>query len=940
LKSLQTAVVDLRGDLAKFVEQLTGNAARGMREEIVRDVVGRLTPEVQQIQQRLESASLGRDPAADLAAIRNTLAEFQRRLLESVGQVEEIRATVAEPRIRRVVDEATQAAADLVYRDHFEGRVDELAAAFADADDRFGQLKAYVDQFGPGGLPVLKQERDGLAKRVDDLTGDLEAARAQIAEQAADLAEREAAAVRHKLQANVDPELLDQRIRANEERERELAHRETLKSENARLADRNAELQAELDLWGQRAKADNDYLRAEVEHEQSRARAELADSERQVAVRKQQFAEQRAAQAVRDAADARREAESAKAAAAAADSLQKRVDALEAELAAERRAVHTHSAAGSKREATITSLQAEYDKLLAENSALRLQTSTAEQRARNDESIRMATSIRLKLDELNQWADSQVEIRCARQLEELRRLVDVVQNQDRQIEQYRIAGLEFDRQQRGLQGIVESQRLEVSVTLAAKELAVKQAWEDSTARIARELAFLAERTEEQRKEVLRGAETERDEICRYVEEQSGLANDEMERFKEYSAMTAQLAARKGQLEAEITALEDRLHDHRIKAIPDEERVGQLKSPVLPHLASLGSSDQSEATFLDKLTEQIGASGFHFHPRLLRAFHTSLKIADHAPLTVLAGISGTGKSELPRLYADLGGLPFLEIAVQPGWDSPHDLFGFYNYTDGRLKAEPLARLLHQINDKGNELGQSPCIVLLDEMNLARVEYYFADLLSKLEGRRSVLRQGEQGSIDRASVHMDLGPGSKPISLFLSEKVLFVGTMNNDESTLTLSDKVLDRACTLTFPAPHAMTLKDQTKSNRASQRLAWAAWQSWQKEPAEAMQLDRLNSINDIMDKLRRPFGHRLFRAIHAYLANYPGAGQNGDDAWADQWAMKILPRLRGVECDSRSVKPLLGELRNHVPLLLQSAFDEAREGEFFAFSGARDLYKD
>ena len=157
----------------------------------------------------------------------------------------------------------------------------------------------------------------------------------------------------------------------------------------------------------------------------------------------------------------------------------------------------------------------------------------------------------------------------------------------------------------------------------------------------------------------------------------------------------------------------------------------------------------ERQAVEQARDYIRGKGLVFSERILYAFHTSLKAGDISPLVVLAGISGTGKSELPRHYADGMGIHFLLTAVQPRWDSPQDLFGFYNYLERRYKATELARALVQferfnqgafedafedaeIDDRSDRL----LLVLLDEMNLARTEYYFSEFLSKLETRRMV------------------------------------------------------------------------------------------------------------------------------------------------------------------------------------------------------------
>src|SRR5690606_37234238 len=120
----------------------------------------------------------------------------------------------------------------------------------------------------------------------------------------------------------------------------------------------------------------------------------------------------------------------------------------------------------------------------------------------------------------------------------------------------------------------------------------------------------------------------------------------------------------------------------------------------------------------------------FNPRLLMAFHTALKTAEWSPLTVLTGVSGTGKTEMPRLYSRFGGLMFLPIAVQPNWDSPQSLYVYFNSVVNLFNATPLLRAKVQSQRSREKGGFSDrlMIVLLDEMNLAYVVLYFSNLLN--------------------------------------------------------------------------------------------------------------------------------------------------------------------------------------------------------------------
>jgi hypothetical protein len=144
-------------------------------------------------------------------------------------------------------------------------------------------------------------------------------------------------------------------------------------------------------------------------------------------------------------------------------------------------------------------------------------------------------------------------------------------------------------------------------------------------------------------------------------------------------------------------------------------------------------NQNEITWLDSIIHKCKESGYSFARRLVYSFHTSLKTSAISPLTVLAGISGTGKSKLPQLYARFGGIYFLSLPVQPDWDSPQSLFGYFNSIEKRFNATTLLRAMVSFqkdkndSDKIHDLSNRVLLVLLDEMNLAHVELYFADLL---------------------------------------------------------------------------------------------------------------------------------------------------------------------------------------------------------------------
>jgi predicted nucleic acid-binding Zn-ribbon protein len=364
---------------------------------------------------------------------------------------------------------------------------------------------------------------------------------------------------------------------------------------------------------------------------------------------------------------------------------------------------------------------------------------------------------------------------------------------------------------------------------------------------------------------------------------------------------------------------------------------------------------NEMVALEKLNSLVVDSGFKLSKRLQYAFHTSLKTSDISCLTVMAGVSGTGKSAFPKLYSQAMGIHFLPLAVEPRWDSPQDLFGFLNYMENRYEATTLGRALVQFNnaplaDHHATLNNQVLMVLLDEMNLARIEYYFSEFLSKLEMRRTADLQKEE-DYKNVSLEIFAGYPADPeknlegcpaIRLFAGRNILFVGTMNEDESTQSLSDKVIDRANVLHFGKPDKLSNIKQNVSIQSAPPLSIGAWSDWICDVTvtsipELHNVEKqLNDINTVLADLGRPFGWRTFKAISAYIANYPDK-TNLKLAVADQVVMRVMPKLRGVDVSEHSevFNRLETQVNQLEDIALQRAFKDARESNlgFFNWRG-------
>ncbi|MEX0741612.1 MAG: hypothetical protein WD079_02370, partial [Phycisphaeraceae bacterium] len=156
-------------------------------------------------------------------------------------------------------------------------------------------------------------------------------------------------------------------------------------------------------------------------------------------------------------------------------------------------------------------------------------------------------------------------------------------------------------------------------------------------------------------------------------------------YRQMSEEVEGLIARRGQLEQTIAVLEETLKEMRLQAGYRGSNAGPLSElwkPALVKSEFVGPRDEDESSCLAHVTQYMKDLGLIFPQRLLHAFHTAVKVNEVSPLVVLAGISGTGKSELARRYSEAMGMHFLNLAVQPRWDSPQDMFGFFNYLENQ------------------------------------------------------------------------------------------------------------------------------------------------------------------------------------------------------------------------------------------------------------------
>ncbi|MBY6114266.1 chromosome segregation ATPase-like protein [Mameliella alba] len=422
-----------------------------------------------------------------------------------------------------------------------------------------------------------------------------------------------------------------------------------------------------------------------------------------------------------------------------------------------------------------------------------------------------------------------------------------------------------------------------------------------------EVTELSDRLDEKRGELS-------DVVAEYQEATLELTSERME-VRSLGAQIESLGESRAALEARLAVLDEEIKRKQgtISGEPvvGDDKLRELKEtpPVIRAMQTWDDAPlQNEADALKTVDKRLRAKGLDYPARTVRAFHTAMKTNETTQMAVLAGISGTGKSQLPRQYAAGMGIGFLQVPVQPRWDSPQDLMGFYNYIESKFRPTDMARALWAMDEIHNPeaVKDRMMMILLDEMNLARVEYYFSDFLSRLESRPRLQAIDDENERKDAEIELEIPNMENPPRIFPGYNLLFAGTMNEDESTQSLSDKVVDRANILRFAAPKK--IKDGHVEGDVARPLALSrkTWAGWVRSTAEAEKdmkvVQSVETMVDLMKDFKRPFGHRLGRAIMAYVANYPQVegARLPQEALADQVEMRLLPKLRGVEVDAAS----------------------------------------
>jgi hypothetical protein len=371
--------------------------------------------------------------------------------------------------------------------------------------------------------------------------------------------------------------------------------------------------------------------------------------------------------------------------------------------------------------------------------------------------------------------------------------------------------------------------------------------------------------------------------------------------------------------------------------------------------SVGASAAQEATPTGgdgNVVDYCRSRGFPFEPDLIARYIASLLAK---PFVILAGVSGTGKSKLAELVAEYftrstqtpgAALPtaatatvtaggsfvfvaakgapdprrFALVPVRPDWTDNQSVLGFVNPITERYESTQALDLILRADEVHRQATDKSAadrhFMLLDEMNLARVEYYFSDWLACTESRRWTADNGirQQG----VALHRSVTPmqatlttsngGSKvydvPASLELPTNVVVTGTVNVDETTHGFSPKVLDRAMVIEFDEVDLDRLRGSTATSANDYQLPddlppfqLATREHYAAIPAAVH--ERLKAINGLLEEARLHFGYRAANEMALFMTFYnamlPTSVPDPDLERALDVAVlqKVLPRLSG-----------------------------------------------
>ena len=345
---------------------------------------------------------------------------------------------------------------------------------------------------------------------------------------------------------------------------------------------------------------------------------------------------------------------------------------------------------------------------------------------------------------------------------------------------------------------------------------------------------------------------------------------------------------------------ERLNYELFNAIKEKEEAKEVIDEVNSRFPKLTYVDHQYKDFdnniadIEGLTlEEICTSFRNFAASQLHLYYTIDTIRQlfagmaTSKLIILEGISGTGKTSLPYAMGKFFNYDANICSVQPSWKDRSELIGYYNeFTKKFNETEFLKALYTSIYRKDVNL------IVLDEMNLARIEYYFAEFLSVME-----MPNVNEWKIELINSYSDTDPKFvQNGKILIPQNVIFFGTANNDDSTFTISDKVYDRAISLFFDnkgIPFEADIQESINLNYDQlERLYKEAQENY---PVSEKLLDKFAELDDfVIAKFKLAFGNRILKQLKIFIPTYVACGGTDLDGLDFIFTNKILKKFESL----------------------------------------------
>ena len=277
-------------------------------------------------------------------------------------------------------------------------------------------------------------------------------------------------------------------------------------------------------------------------------------------------------------------------------------------------------------------------------------------------------------------------------------------------------------------------------------------------------------------------------------------------------------------------------------------------------------------------------GLFYEEKVIRTFFAGIAATK---LILLQGISGTGKTSLPYAMGKFFENDSTIVSVQPSWRDRTELFGYFNEFSKKFNETEVLRRIYE-----SQFTDDINIIILDEMNIARVEYYFAEMLSIME-----MPDASEWKIELVPSSWSNDPEKlKDGKLLIPQNTWYVGTANNDDSTFSISDKVYDRALTINIDNKGTPFQAPDTPPSRVSYSDMAALYaKAFAEHPVEQKYLDMIESLDTyVIKKFRVAFGNRIIKQLKTFVPAYVACGGTPVEAIDHILATKVFRKFESL----------------------------------------------